>query len=195
MPDFPYPENLSVILDSQTVGTVNAISSLYLMAPEGNHTVGVCADFVCVQENVTIRFGKYVTIDFSEQLRRDVVIKQPTARVLECHKNGNRLSVKIEFINPSKKDLQMSGVVSCGYTYIDDRSGAKMGDSARSTFVQNVKAGQRITQGLDLNLGNGNNLGYGFPVIEELKVHITGIKKSQSFFLEKCSEIIKINYG
>jgi hypothetical protein len=167
---FSYPANLSVILDNQTVGTVNPTSSLYLRGSEGNHTVRVCADFVCEQETVTIKFGTYVTVDFSERLRKDVVIKQPTARVLECHKNGDHLSVELEFINPSKKDLRMSGVVSCSYTYIDDRSGAKMGDATRGTFVQNVKAGQRITQGLDLNLGNGNSLWYGFPVLEELKV-------------------------
>jgi hypothetical protein len=167
---FYYPENLSVILDNQTVGGVNPTSSLYLMAPEGNHTIGVCADLVCEQENVTIRFGKYVTVDFSERFRKDVVIMQPTVRVLECHKNGDHLSVIIEFINPSKKDIRMSGIVSCGYTYIDDRSGAKLGDSTRSTFVQKVNAGQRITQGLDLNLVNDNSLSYGFPVIEDLKV-------------------------
>jgi hypothetical protein len=167
---FFYPTNMSVVLDNKTVGTVNPTSSLYLMVPEGNHTIGVCADFVCEQETVTIKFGTYVTVDFSERLRKDVVIKQPTARVLECHKNGDHLSVELEFINPSKKDLRMSGVVSCSYTYIDDRSGAKMGDATRGTFVQNVKAGQRITQGLDLNLGNRNSLWYGFPVLEELKV-------------------------
>ena len=95
---------------------------------------------------------------------------EPTVRVLESYKNGDHLSVNIEFINPSKKDLQISGVVSCGYSYIDDRTGSKMGDSTRATFVQNVKAGQRITKGLVLNLVNGNSLSYGFPVIEELKV-------------------------
>ena len=133
---FSYPTNLSVFLDNQTVGMVNPTSSLYLMVSEGNHTIGVCADFVCAQENVTIRFGKYVTVDFSERLHKDVVIMQPTARVLECYKNGDHLSVNIEFINPSKKDLQMSGVVSCGYSYIDNRNGTKMGDSTRGTFVQ-----------------------------------------------------------
>ena len=167
---FFYPTDLSVVLDNQTVGTVNPTSSLYLMVSEGNHTIGVCADFVCEQETVLIRFGKYVTVDFSERLRKDVVIMQPTARVLECYKNGDHLSVNIEFINPSKKDLQISGVVSCGYRYIDDRSGTKMGDSTRGTFVQNVKGGQRITNVLVLNLVNGNSLSYGFPVIEELKV-------------------------
>jgi hypothetical protein len=167
---FSYPTDISVVLDNQTVGTVNPTSSLYLMVPEGNHTIGVCADFVCEQETVLIRFGKYVTVDFSERLRKDVVIMQPTARVLECYKNGDHLSVNIEFINPSKKDLQMSGVVSCGYSYIDDRSGAKMGDATRGMFVQNVKAGQRITKELVLNLANGNSLSYSFPVIEELNV-------------------------
>ena len=167
---FFYPTDLSVVLDNQTVGTVNPTSSLYLRVSEGNHTIGVCADFVCEQESVMIRFGKYVTVDFSERLQKDVVILEPTARVLECYKNGDHLSVNIEFINPSRKDLQMSGAVSCGYSYIDDRSGSKMGDSARGTFVQNVNAGQRITKELVLNLVNGNSLSYSFPVIEELKV-------------------------
>ncbi len=167
---FFYPTDLSVVLDNQTVGTVNSTSSLYLRVSEGNHTIGVCADFVCEQESVMIRFGKYVTVDFSERLQKDVVILEPTARVLECYKNGDRLSVNIEFINPSRKDLQMSGAVSCGYSYIDDRTGSKMGDSARVTFVQNVNAGQRITKELVLNLVNGNSLSYSFPVIEELKV-------------------------
>jgi hypothetical protein len=167
---FFYPTNMSVVLDNKTVGTVNPTSSLYLMVPEGNYTIGVCADFVCEQEPVTIRFGKYVTVDFSERLRKDVDILHPTARVVECYKNGDQLSVNIEFINPSKKDLRMTGVVSCGYSYIDGRSGAKLGDATRGTFVQNVKAGQRITQRLDLSLVNGNSLSYGYPVIEELKV-------------------------
>jgi len=167
---FSYPTNMTVYLDNQTVGMVNPTSRLYLMVPEGNHTIGVCADFVCEQENVTIRFGKYVTVDFSERLRKDVVIMQPTARVLECNKNGDHLSVIIEYINPSKKDIQMSGVVSCGYSYIDGRSGARLGDSTRSMFVQKVNAGQRITRELDLNLVNGNSLSYSYPVIEELKV-------------------------
>jgi hypothetical protein len=64
----------------------------------------------------------------------------------------------------------MSGVVSCGYIYIDSRSGAKLGDATRGTFMQNVKAGQRITQELDLTMINGHSLSYGFVVIEELKV-------------------------
>jgi hypothetical protein len=140
------------------------------MVSEGNHTIRVCADFVCEQENVTIRFGKYVAVDFSERLHRDVVIMQPTARVVECYKNGNALAVDIEFINPSRKDLQMSVVVNCGYSYIDARSGIKKGDFTSGTLMQNVKAGQRVTGLLYLNLVNGNSLSYSYPVIEELKI-------------------------
>jgi hypothetical protein len=167
---FSYPSNLSVSLDNETVGMVNPTSPLYLRVPEGNHTVSICADFVCEQENVTIRFGKYMTIDFSERLQKDVVIMQPTARVLKCYKNGNDLTVDIEFINPSHKDYEMSGVISCGYSYINDRTGLKMGDSTQGTFVQKVSAGQRITKSLSLYLGDGNSLTYSQPVIEELRV-------------------------
>ena len=140
------------------------------MVFEGNHTIRVCADFICEQENVTIRFGRYATVDFSERLHRDAVIMQPTARVVECYKNGDSLSVDIEFINPSRQDHQMSAIVSCGYSYIDYRSNIKMADSSHGTLVTNVRAGQRVTESLNLNLANGNSLSHGYPVIEELKV-------------------------
>jgi hypothetical protein len=169
-----YPANLSVVLDNETVGTVKPTTPLYLMISEGNHTVMVCVSSVCEQENVTTRFGKYVSVDFSERLLRDVEFPnpnaRPTARILEYNKNGNAISVNVEFINPSTKDLLMSVDVSCGYSYIDDRTSIKMGDSARGMLVQNVKAGQRITESLDLYFASGHSLSYGFPVIEELKV-------------------------
>lgn len=167
---FSYPANLSVVLDNKTVGTVNPAAPLYLMVPEGNHTVMVCVSSVCEQENVTTRFGRYVTVDFSERLHRDVVIAQPTARITEFFKNGDGISVNVEFINPSTEDHVMSVAVSCGYSYIDDRSSIKMGDSAMGRLVQNVKAGQRITEMLDLYFASGHSYSYSSPVIEELKV-------------------------
>ena len=167
---FSYPTNLSVLVDNKTVGSVNSAASLYLMVPEGNHTIGVCADFICEQENVTVRFGKYVTIDFSERLHKDVVILQPTARVIDSYKNGDVLSVDVEFINPSRQDHQMSAVVSFGYSYIDARTNMKMVDSSRGTLMKDVKAGQRVTESIDLNLVNSNSLSHSFPIIEELKV-------------------------
>jgi hypothetical protein len=167
---FSYPTNLSVLIDNKTVGSVNPAAPLYLMVQEGNHTIEVCADFICEQENVTIRFGKYVTLDFSERLHRDVVILEPTARVTNCYKNGDVLSVDVEFINPTKQDHQISVVVSCGYNYIDTRTNVKMVESSRGTVMKNVKAGQRVTESLNLYLVNSNSLSYSFPVIEELKV-------------------------
>jgi len=170
----PYPANLSVILDNETVGTVNPTTPLYLMVPEGDHTVMVCARSVCEKENVTTRFGRYVTVDFTERLQRDVEFLdpfvQPTARILECYKNGNAISTDVEFINPSTIDHLMSVKVSCGYSYIDDRTGLKMAESSGGTLMTNVKAGQRITKSLLLYLTNGHSLSYDYPVIQELTV-------------------------
>jgi hypothetical protein len=162
--------NLSVVLDNQTVGTVNPTKPLFLMVSEGNHTVMVCMSSICEQENVTTRFGRYVTVDFSERLHRDGAIAQPTAKILGYYKNGDAISVNVEFINPSTKDLLMSVTISCGYSYIDDRTSIKMGDSARGRLVQNVRAGQRITESLNLNFGSGSSYSYGYPVIEELMI-------------------------
>ena len=67
-----YPANVSVVLDNRTVGIVTPTKPLYLMISEGNHTVLGCVGSVCEQENVMIRFGKYVDVDFSERLQRDV---------------------------------------------------------------------------------------------------------------------------
>ena len=169
-----YPATLSVVLDNETVGTVKPTTPLYLMVPEGNHTVVVCVRSVCVQENVTTRFGRYVTVDFSERLQRDVEFLdpfvQPTARILTCYKNGNAISIDVEFINPSTKDLLMSVKINCGYSYIDDRTSIRMEDSARGMLVQNVKAGQRITRSHDLYFANGESVRYDYPVLQELTV-------------------------
>jgi len=165
-----YPANLSVLLDNETVGTLNSTAPLYLTVSEGNHTVMVCESSVCKQENVTTRFGRYVTADFSQQFQKDVEFPNPTARILEYYKNGNVISVKVEFINPSTKDLQMSVVVSCGYSYINDRTLIKMRDYSIGMSGQNVKAGQRIAEWLNLYFASGNILSYDSPVIKDLEV-------------------------
>jgi len=166
-----YPENLSVVLDNKTVGTVNPSTPLYLMVSEGNHNVMVCKNLVCKQENVTTIFGKYVTVDFSKQLQQDVEFPNPTARILDYYKNGNIISVNVEFINPSTKDLLMSVVVSCRYTYIDDRTLIKIEDTSTDISEQYVSAGQRITERQNLYLGTDNILNYDRPVIKELTIN------------------------
>ena len=165
------PENLSVVLDNVTVGTVNPTSPLYLMVSEGKHTVMVCKNSVCKQENVTTIFGSYLTVDFSKQLQQDIEFPNPTARILNYYKNGNVISVNVEFINPSTKDLLMSVVVSCRYTYINDRTLIKIEDTSIDISEQYVNAGQRITEWQDLYLGSDNILNYDRPIIKELTIN------------------------
>jgi hypothetical protein len=166
--------NLTVILDNETIGTVSPTTPLYRMVSEGNHTVMVCMDSVCEQESVLTKFGKYVTVDFSDRVKKNMNFPdpdaRPDARILEYFKNGNGISVHVEFINPSKDDLLMMASVSCGYSYIDDRTSFKMGDSAKGKLLQNVKAGQRVTANLDLYFVSGRSYSYDIPVINELTI-------------------------
>jgi hypothetical protein len=169
-----YPANLSVILDNESAGTVQPTIPLYLMVPEGNHTVRVCADSVCEQEEITIRFGKYTSVDFSERILKEVTFPdpfaRPSARITDYYKNGNAIVVNVEFYNPSEEDLLMSASVSVGYSYIDDRTSIKMGDCAKGTLMQHVKAGQRITDDIALYFVSGRSHSYSIPVIDELAI-------------------------
>jgi len=165
-----YPETLSVVLDNETVGMVNPTTPLYLMVSEGNHTVMVCKNSVCRQENVTTTFGKYVTVDFSNQIQKDMGFPSPSARILNYYKNGNLLSVNVEYINPSTKDLLMSVVISSRYTYIDDRTLIKIEDTSTDISEQYVNAGQRITEWQNLYFASDNILNFDRPVIKELKI-------------------------
>jgi len=160
-----YPVELDVLVDNITVGQAKPSMPLDLMVDEGLHNVTVCVGWICEHENITARFGKQVTVDFGERLRKVVEFPEPTARILEYFKNGYGLSVKVEFINPSKKDLLMSAEVSCGYSYIDDRTSIKMGDSVRGNVVQYVKAGERVTDSLDLYFVSGHAYSYDVPRI------------------------------
>ena len=76
------------------------------MTSEGNHTVMVCMDSVCERESVMTKFGTYVTVDFSDRVKKKYEIPgpegRPDAQILDYFKNGNGISVHVEFINPSK---------------------------------------------------------------------------------------------
>lgn len=170
-----YPANLSVVLDNEIVGMVKPTKPLYLMVSEGNHTVKVCVGPVCEQENITTKFGRYVNVDFSERLQRDVEFPnpsaRPTAQILDYYKNDNVVSVYVEFINPETVDHTISVGLSVGYTYIDGRSHVKLGDSAHAMTALSVKAGQREIERVDIYLSNSDSLiSFDSPVIEELKI-------------------------
>jgi outer membrane murein-binding lipoprotein Lpp len=171
-----YPLNLSVLVDNETVGTLNTTTPLYLTVSEGAHTVMVCAGSVCEQDTVTTEFGKYIVVDFSERIQKDVNFANPTApptaRILEYYQSGDVLSVNVEFFNPSTKDHLMSAVIRSGYSYIDYSTSIKMVDSARGRVEENVGAGERTTKWLSLYFAYGHNYNYEnlvpFPLRNDL---------------------------
>jgi hypothetical protein len=163
-----YPADLPLIIDNVTVGIVSREKPLDLMIDEGVHNVTVCVGKICEQENVTIFFAKKTYVDFGERLRRDVEFPEPTARIVEYFKYGDGIAVNIEFINPLTKDLAMSAEVSCGYSYIDDRTNIKMGDSVRGKVSEWVAAGDRLTTRVELYFASGHSYSYDPPTIIDM---------------------------
>jgi hypothetical protein len=139
-----------------------------LMLSEGNHTIAVCVGVICPEKPVNIIFAKSVFLDFEELLRAKAEFSKPTVRILKSYKSGDGVSVDVEFINPTQKDLVMSAEVICGYTYIDDRTNIRMGDSVRSKRSEWVEAGQRVTQTVYLNFAEGSSYSYDEPYIGEI---------------------------
>ena len=73
--------------------------------------------------------------------------------------------VNVEFINPTTQDLTMSTEISCGYSYIESRSNNRIGNSAQGQLFLTLKAGDRITKTLNLNLAGGSSYTYEIPTI------------------------------
>jgi len=160
-----WESDLPVSIDNTSVGIVTHDKPLDLMLEEGNHTVKVCAGTICFEENVTIRFAKQRIVDFEERLLREVVFPKPTARIIGSYPAGDQISITVEFINPSSKDLSMSAEVRCPYSYIDSRSNSRVGSVAQRIVTVNVKSGNRVMQTVDLNLASGYSYVYSIPEI------------------------------
>lgn len=159
---------LPVFIDNQTVGNVTREKPLDLSVSEGNHSVRVCVGVICPTEHVDIVFAKRSFIDFGDRLRKEAEFPMPTVRLINFFKNGNGVGVNVEFINPSQKDLAISVEVSCGYTYIDDRTSIRMGDSVRSKATEYVEAGRRITRTVDLYFASGSAYTYDEPSLSKI---------------------------
>ena len=139
--------DLPVFIDNKSVGIVTHDKPLDLMVEEGNHTVKVCAALTCEEENVTIKFARPRIVEFEERLIRDVEFPKPTARIVGYYPSGSdSMSISVEFINPSIKDLVMSAEVKCAYTYIESRSQNRVGSMAQGIVNANVKSGTRVMQ-------------------------------------------------
>jgi len=160
--------DLPVSIDNKSVGIASKGKPLDLMVEEGNHTVKVCAATMCEEQNVTIQFARQRLVDFEAQLIKDVQFPKPAARIAAYYPSGSdRITVSVEFINPSIQDLTMSAEVSCEYTYIDSRSDQRVAGAARGIETANVKAGSRVMVTDNLLIASGYSYVYAIPEITD----------------------------
>jgi hypothetical protein len=157
----------SVLIDGLNVGVAATRKPLVLMIEEGNHTVDVCCGSLCEHENVTIRFGQQQIMDFSEQLQKDCEFIEPTARIIGYSMGGDKITVNVEFINPTAKTVAMTAEVTCGYSYIESRSDNRVGNVAQGQLFQTLNPGERETKILDLNIASGYSYNYNIPTITQ----------------------------
>jgi hypothetical protein len=156
--------DLPAYVDNKSVGIVTKNKPLDVMLNEGTHTVKVCTGIMCEEENVTVRFAKQNHVDFEERLIRDVEFPKPTARIIGYNPSGDTITVNVEFINPSAKDLYMTADVRCAYTYIDSRD-ARTGSMATGMVGAEVISGSRVREDVDLGLAYGYSYVYSVPII------------------------------
>jgi hypothetical protein len=160
-----YPANLPVMIDNQSAGMVTMEKPLDLMLDEGSHNVKVCVGAICEQDVITIAFAKKSFIDFGDRLRKVVEFPTPTARIIEYYRSGDGVAIVVEFINPSGDDLWMTAEANVGYSFISDRSGQRVGESARGKTFVKVPAGERMTDTLRLYFADGQAYMFDPPAL------------------------------
>lgn len=159
-----------VTVDNMSVGVVFSKNPLMLMIEEGSHVVAVCCGKICERENVTVSFGKQQTVDLSEQLKKDLEFSEPAMRIVGYYLSGDRITVAVEFINPTMQALTLTADISCGYSYIEDRTYNRLGNSAQGRVYATVNPCDRVTQILNLNLASGSSYMYDMPTISTVSV-------------------------
>jgi hypothetical protein len=159
-----------VTVDNISVGDVSAKNPLMLMIEEGSHVVEVCCGKICERENVTVSFGKQLTVDLSDQLKKDLEFSEPAIRIVGYYLSNERITVAVEFINPTTRPLTMTADVSCGYSCIDSRTYNRLGNSAQGRVYATVNPCDRVTQILNLNLVSGSSYMYDMPTVTLVSV-------------------------
>ncbi len=147
-----------VSIDTMSVGVVSTDNPLVLRLDEGNHTVELCCGMRCEQASVDIRFGKQRTVDFSEQLQRDLGFIVPTVRITGYRPDGDQMAIDVEFINPTQEPLTISADVYSGYSYIDSRTYYRVTSVVHSHPSATVDPCGRLTRTLKFSLASG----YGY---------------------------------
>jgi len=160
-----YNAELPILVDNGTVGNVSQGKPLNLMVSEGNHTVKVCVGILCVNETVEVKFAKPIFIDFGERLKNIAEFTNPTVRIVDTRQDGSKVTVDLEFFNPSKNDLTYTTVVQCAYSYIDPQTDWRTGNAKQITVTRSVKAGTRSKQSSDIWLSGGRSYLIEIPQI------------------------------
>jgi len=161
--------DLPVFIDNTSAGKVTKDTPLDLMVDEGLHTIRVCAGRICLEENATVKFAKQNFISFEERLIQEVEFPKPFARIIGYNPSGDTITVNVEFINPSEKDLYMTADVKCAYTYIDSRND-RTGSMAQGMANAEVRSGERVRENVDLSLAYGYSYVYAIPVISGITI-------------------------
>ena len=165
-----YDAELPVLVDNTNVGVVSLGKPLDIMVSEGRHTVKVCVGVVCENESVEIKFAQRAFVGFGERLKKDVEFSTPTVRIVSSLLNVNRLTVRLEFINPEKIDHTMMATIGCGYSYIDSSTHERKNEFAQTVVTRSVKAGNRTIQSVDLSLSRGSTVIASEPYVVEVIV-------------------------
>jgi hypothetical protein len=140
---------------------------LNMKVTEGTHNVKVCIGILCENETVEIKFAQPVYVDFGERLMKVMDVSVPTIRIVDTRKIGNTVSIDVELINPTKKDLTMSATIQQAYSYINPQTHWRDADTKRGTVSTVVKAGTRTIQTTTLYLSGGSAYMIEVPTILE----------------------------
>jgi len=160
-----YNAELPIILDNITVGNASQGRPLNLMVAEGNHTVKVCMGLLCVNETVEVKFAKPLNVEFEERLKKIAEFSTPTVRILNSRLVGSKVTVDLEFINPTNHDLTMTAAVQCTYSYIDSLTKSRHGNFKQIVVSRSVKASNRSKLSSDIWLDGGRSYNYETPVL------------------------------
>jgi hypothetical protein len=154
-----------VYLNNSIAGVVSTKKSLTLQENVGNYTVKVCCGTTCEPENVTIRFGKQLTVDFSDRLKKQLGSSKPVVHIVDFLPNNNQITIIVELINPTTKNLKISADVSAGYTFIESKGYNRVGRIAQGHLYETVNACDRVTKTITFDLVSGFGYLYDIPTV------------------------------
>jgi hypothetical protein len=158
---------LPVFVDNASVGNVSMNKPLNLMVGEGRHEVKVCVGIICENETVDIKFAQQVYIDFGEALKKVAEFSTPTIQIVDTRRVGNTVTVDVEFINPTARDLAMNTTIQLAYSYINPTTHWRTNTFKQGTITRTIRAGAREVRSLNFALTGGSAYIFENPTIQE----------------------------